>query len=120
MAVGVPSRVGGTAPAAAAAPKETVSAPSIKERYATEGSAPAPAKAAPAAAAAKPAAAPATPAKTGPAKAAATAALPAEAKEAQAAVSEALKEVSGATGKAIHIHVHAPVHIHIGASPSKL
>jgi len=109
MAVGVPSRVAPASGAAAQA-TEKVQAPSIKGRYATEGSSPLSAKA--------------EPAKTEPAKAtpkAATAKAPSEAKEAQLAVSEALKDVSSAMGRAVHIHVHAPVHIHIGESPkSKL
>lgn len=109
MAVGAPSRLAGSSPAVASPTKETasVAAPSIKERYATEGSAPVVAKPT----SVKPAA---TPSKLSTSAKNVAAAMPAEVKEAQAAVQDALKDVAASTGKAIHIHVHAPVHIHIG------
>jgi len=105
MAVGMPSKIAAVGQNLKAVPKATApKTPSIKERYATEGSSPATVKAE--------VSAPSTPART---------AIPKEVAQAQTAVSAALKEASSALGQAIHIHVHAPVHIHIGESPkSKL
>jgi len=103
--------------------KAAASAPSIKERYTTPGSAPTASKPAPIVAAASPSK-PATAAK--PAAKAAPATKPAAAApstpdlaQALAPAKQALQDAMG--GKVVHIHVHAPVNITIESpSSSKL
>ena len=106
MSVQAPSRLTSQSASTTSAPSKFPDAPSLRERYATEGSTPKPYEGEAVAAAAS---------KTNSPGAAQKAAAVKQANKVQSEVTGAMKEVGDALGKAVHIHVHAPVHIHIGA-----